>query len=97
MCVALIQTPQLAKPYYWRKSVAAGDMTGVKVLSFGSCTDFDNLRVEPSLLKKRNRQELSTSQLAAKRKNEVVTDIYPIGYTCLKTIPVTLESQVPIF
>jgi hypothetical protein len=74
--------------------VATGDMTGVKVLSFGSSTDVYHLRVEKSLILKKNKEELTKSQLAAKLNGDSVTDIYPIGYTCLRTIPVTLESKV---
>jgi hypothetical protein len=64
------------------------------VLSFGSCTDFFNMRVEPSALTKKHKSELTESQLAANLSREEVVDIYPAGYMCRRTISVTLPSEV---
>jgi hypothetical protein len=86
----------MAKSYFWRRSVAAGDMTGVKVLSFGSCTDFFKVPVEKALLSKRHKGELTPSQLTDKRNRGLVTDIYPVGYMCRRTISVTRPCEVKI-
>ena len=45
--------------------MALGDITEVKVLSFGSRTDFVTRPVEKSLLTKKHHGELTKSRLAA--------------------------------
>jgi hypothetical protein len=71
-------------------------MTGVKVLSFGSCTDFFKVPVEKALLSKRHKGELTPSQLTDKRNRGLVTDIYPVGYMCRRTISVTRPCEVKL-
>jgi hypothetical protein len=96
----LIYPSQLAKSYYWRLSVAAGDD--------GECREFrfvyGFLQPQSGAVSAQAGEQGRThhepacrqSQLAAKCKGVVVTDIYPVGYMCRRTISVTLPCQVPI-